>query len=207
MSTITGGCRCGAIRYEVEGRRDRACAVPLPRLPASRPALRSSAGRIISEESALQGDQGRAQDLQFLGTRPAAPCGHCGTPGLFYINARQCCRRSSASRVRLTDNPEVVAGGDATSRSLSGFAGSSMRTGLPAFERYPPPAVAAESDAGAAPHQLLVLAVLSSAAPQALRQLHRIVVGPEVHEEQPRLLVQHVAVQRRDLDAVRCAAP
>jgi len=33
-------------------------------------------------------------------------------------------------------------------------------------------------------------------------QLGRVVIGPEVHEEQPWLVVQHVVVQRRDLDAV-----
>src|SRR5947209_6324217 len=34
-------------------------------------------------------------------------------------------------------------------------------------------------------------------------ELDGIVVRPEVHEEKPGLLVQHVAVNRRDLDAVR----
>src|SRR5437660_1043704 len=38
---------------------------------------------------------------------------------------------------------------------------------------------------------------------EPLRKLHRVVVRPEVQEEQPRLLVQHVAVDRRHLDAVR----
>src|SRR5262249_26910022 len=38
---------------------------------------------------------------------------------------------------------------------------------------------------------------------QSLRELHRVVVRPEVQEEQPRLLVQHVAVDRRHLDSVR----
>jgi len=46
MSTITGGCHCGAVRYELEG------------------------DAIVSGERA-QGDQGRAPSLQFLGTRPA----------------------------------------------------------------------------------------------------------------------------------------
>ena len=41
---------------------------------------------------------------------------------------------------------------------------------------------------------------------QALRELHRVVVGPEMHEEQARLLVQHVAVQGGDLDAVARSA-
>src|SRR5262249_35061936 len=38
---------------------------------------------------------------------------------------------------------------------------------------------------------------------QPLRQLQGVVVRPEVHEEQPGLLGQHVAVDRRDLDPVR----
>jgi hypothetical protein len=38
---------------------------------------------------------------------------------------------------------------------------------------------------------------------QSSGKLERIVIGLEVHEDQARLLVQHVAVDRRDLDAVR----
>src|SRR5215471_15907806 len=38
---------------------------------------------------------------------------------------------------------------------------------------------------------------------QSLGELYGVVIGPEVHEEQPRLLVEHVAVDRRHLDAIR----
>src|SRR5580704_17678802 len=38
---------------------------------------------------------------------------------------------------------------------------------------------------------------------QPAGKLQRVVVAPEMHEEQPRLLVEHVAVKRRHLDAVR----
>src|SRR5262249_58012040 len=38
--------------------------------------------------------------------------------------------------------------------------------------------------------------------PKAFGELQCIVVRPEVHEQEPRLLVEHVAVQRGDLDAV-----
>src|SRR4051794_37135768 len=38
---------------------------------------------------------------------------------------------------------------------------------------------------------------------QSLGKLQCIVVGPEMQEEQPRLLVQHVAVDRGHVDAVR----
>src|SRR3977135_3097242 len=38
---------------------------------------------------------------------------------------------------------------------------------------------------------------------QSSGELNRIVIGPEMKEDQPRLLVQHVAVDRGDLDAVR----
>ena len=37
----------------------------------------------------------------------------------------------------------------------------------------------------------------------ALGELHGIIVRPEMHEEHARLFVQHVAVDRRHLDAVR----
>src|SRR5689334_20907499 len=35
----------------------------------------------------------------------------------------------------------------------------------------------------------------------------RVIMGPEMHEEQPRLVVEHVVVQRRDLDAVLAQGP
>src|SRR3954464_2631566 len=35
-----------------------------------------------------------------------------------------------------------------------------------------------------------------------MRQLHRIVVRPEMHEIKPRFLIEHVAVQRRNLNSV-----
>src|SRR5262245_62477219 len=38
---------------------------------------------------------------------------------------------------------------------------------------------------------------------QSLRKLYGVVVRPEVQEEQPRLLVEHVAVNCRHLDAIR----
>ena len=37
---------------------------------------------------------------------------------------------------------------------------------------------------------------------QAARELDGVVIGPEVHEDQPRLLGQHMAMNGRDLDAV-----
>src|SRR3954466_5170329 len=37
---------------------------------------------------------------------------------------------------------------------------------------------------------------------QSPRKLQGVVIGPEMHEEQPRLLVQHMAVQRGHLDAI-----
>src|SRR3974390_1177946 len=38
---------------------------------------------------------------------------------------------------------------------------------------------------------------------QLSSKLQCVVIGPEMHEEQPRLLVEHVAVKGRHLDAVR----
>src|SRR3954452_3714929 len=37
---------------------------------------------------------------------------------------------------------------------------------------------------------------------QARGELDRVVVRPEMHEDEPRLLVEHVAVDRRHLDAI-----
>ena len=39
--------------------------------------------------------------------------------------------------------------------------------------------------------------------PQAFRELLPIIIGPEVHEEKPRLFVEHVRVQGRDLNPIR----
>src|SRR5206468_6888451 len=38
--------------------------------------------------------------------------------------------------------------------------------------------------------------------PESLRKFHRILIGPEVHEEKARLLFQHMAMKRRDCDSV-----
>src|SRR5215207_492222 len=48
---------------------------------------------------------------------------------------------------------------------------------------------------------------LFESSAQALRQFDRIVVGPEMHEDQSRLFAQHVAVNGRYLDAIaaQCA--
>ena len=41
----------------------------------------------------------------------------------------------------------------------------------------------------------------------AFGELDRVVIGPEMDEEHPGLLVQHVTMDRRDLDAVRPQRP
>src|SRR5262249_61061728 len=38
---------------------------------------------------------------------------------------------------------------------------------------------------------------------QSLGKLYGVVIGPKVHEEEPRLLVEHVTMDRRHLDTVR----
>ena len=52
------------------------------------------------------------------------------------------------------------------------------------------------------PATSFLTSTLSSAAPQACGELARVVIGPEMHEEDARLFVEHVAVQGGDLDAV-----
>ena len=37
---------------------------------------------------------------------------------------------------------------------------------------------------------------------QPTRQFHSVVIRPEVHEKEPRLVVEHVVVERHDLDPV-----
>ena len=48
---------------------------------------------------------------------------------------------------------------------------------------------------------LLDVDLVESSA-QALGELLRVIIGPEVHEEKARLLIQHVAVQCGHLDAI-----
>lgn len=42
---------------------------------------------------------------------------------------------------------------------------------------------------------------------ETVRQLQRIINGPEMQEEQPRLFVEHVAVNRCDVDIVGAQRP
>jgi hypothetical protein len=49
---------------------------------------------------------------------------------------------------------------------------------------------------------LLFRVCLVQRGPESSGHLGRIVIGPEMHEEQPRLLRQHVAVKRRYLNPV-----
>src|SRR5262245_35946827 len=61
----------------------------------------------------------------------------------------------------------------------------------PVVERSPPGEASAET------HSLALRARrLVERRAQALRKLDRVVVGPEVHEDQARLLGQHVTVDR-----------
>jgi hypothetical protein len=55
--------------------------------------------------------------------------------------------------------------------------------------------------------QLLAEAVLSRAARMPFASFTGVVVRPEVHEEEPRLLVEHMTVQRGHLDAVLPQGP
>src|SRR5438128_6082446 len=71
--------------------------------------------------------------------------------------------------------------------------------GVIRVRRLPEP----EPEEKAAEHEgsraLFLEAHLAQCSLQPVRQPLRIVVRPEVHEEKPGLLAQHVAVQRRDL--------
>ena len=82
--TITGGCHCGAIRYQVEGDADRPRAVSLHRLPAS---FRCADGRLDDVPGRTRSKLRRARP-RFTHPRNSGRrqfCPDCGT-GLFYIN-------------------------------------------------------------------------------------------------------------------------
>src|SRR5215218_2427195 len=88
--------------------------------------------------------------------------------------------------------------------SISRGIGSSARAAPPRAQNAQH---AATSDARRATARFLAARLrrlhLIERRPQALGHLLGVVVGPEVHEEEPRLLAEHVVVDGRHLDAVR----
>src|SRR3984893_13286272 len=81
---------------------------------------------------------------------------------------------------------------------LFGALSSAFECGVGSRPWRPPP-LESEVSLGSA----LRASSLVERGAQSACKLQRVVIGPEVHEEKPRLLVEHVAMKRRHLDAVR----
>lgn len=84
MSTISGGCHCGAIRYQVEGDAivHALCHCRDCRLHAGAPVV----GWAMYAENALKVSRGQPKIYNSSEHGRRHFCGKCGT-GLFYVNA------------------------------------------------------------------------------------------------------------------------
>ena len=90
--SITGGCHCGAIRYQAEG---EALTDALCRCRLSAPRRRADGRMDHVPTGRSEGDEGRDQGLRVLETPGRRLfCPECGT-GLFYTRTRKSCRASS----------------------------------------------------------------------------------------------------------------
>ena len=134
MVTITGGCHCGAIRYQVEGEADRSRAVSLRGLQASR---RRADGRLVDVcRGCAQGDEGDAQGLSILRTcaggsfvPTAAPV--CSTP------MRMCCPGIVDIQSATYDDPDAVPA-MVHIQTAERIRWMERAHELPTFDRYPP---------------------------------------------------------------------
>ena len=84
MSTITGGCHCGAIRYQVEGEAivHALCHCRDCRLHAGAPVV----GWTMYADDAVKVTKGEPKVYHSSEHARRHFCGDCGT-GLFYVNA------------------------------------------------------------------------------------------------------------------------
>ncbi|SDI37626.1 Glutathione-dependent formaldehyde-activating enzyme [Bradyrhizobium sp. Rc2d] len=132
MSTITGGCHCGAIRYQIEGEMivHALCHCRDCRLHAGAPVV----GWTMYAENAVKVTKGEPKVYRSSEHVRRHFCADCGT-GLFYFNASM--------------QPGVIDVQSATydipmrcrrrcrSRSPSGFAGWSTRTSCRRSTAFP----------------------------------------------------------------------
>ena len=132
MTTHTGGCHCGAVRYEVSGEPDHValCHCVDCRRSAGAPMVSFAA----FPEDALRVTQGQPVEYHSTGATVRSFCGRCGS-SLFYRNEEFLPGLVDFHTATL-DNPEALppTAHIQTAERLDWMAEAHS---LPMFERYP----------------------------------------------------------------------
>lgn len=128
-----GGCRCGAVRYEVSGTPKHAilCHCEGCRKSAGAPVVAWAA----FAENELKVLQGEVKTFNSSGKTMRSFCGTCGT-GLFYRNEEYLPGIVDIQQVTL-DDPSVYAP-QAHIQTAERIGWMADAHTLPTFERYPP---------------------------------------------------------------------
>lgn len=133
MATNTGGCHCGAIRYEVSG--DALTHALCHCRDCQRCAGAPMVGWTMYPEDALTLTKGSPSTYASSEHGRRQFCGHCGT-GLFYINGDMLPGIVDIQSATY-DNPDAVAA-QAHIQTADRIGWMENVHELPAFERYPP---------------------------------------------------------------------
>lgn len=131
---LTGGCHCGAIRYEVEGEplTHALCHCSDCRRHAGAPMV----GWTMYPETALSVTKGAAKVYVSSASVRRHFCGDCGT-GLFYRNADMLPGIVDIQSATYDDPAAVPARIQIQVAERIGWMGHAHE--LPQFERFPPP--------------------------------------------------------------------
>ena len=129
---ITGGCHCGAIRYEAEGEAHTHALCHCT-------DCRRSAGAPMVAWASIRRPRVKMRrphpGLRVVGTRPAAFCEVCGT-GLFYTNEAVLPGLIDVQSATYDDPDELQPQAHIQTAERIGWMATAHE--FPAFERYPP---------------------------------------------------------------------
>jgi hypothetical protein len=131
--TISGGCHCGAVRYEVEGEvlAHGLCHCTDCRRHAGAPMV----GWTMYPESAVRVTKGNTKEYASSAHGRRYFCADCGT-GLFYRNAQVLPGLIDIQSATYDDPDAVPAQGHIQVAERIGWMARAHE--LPQFERYPP---------------------------------------------------------------------
>lgn len=129
---LTGGCQCGAVRYEIEGEpvHHALCHCGDCRASAGAPAV----AWMALPSAGFRVTQGAAVAYNSSGTAFRHFCGTCGT-GLYYINEQLLPGIVDVQSATLDDAQGHAPGIQIQTAERLGF--MARLDDLPAFERYP----------------------------------------------------------------------